>query len=159
MCKVPPFDSNVHTYSVTCPVNRSEPAPTKTTGEEMSSFHLRIAPGRDFAPVSRRTGNAPAVPVGGVQHIGWWHVPRRCWQYERRPMKVTVRLPSTFAGLAAWSPDRPSQSYAHRPGERCSRFVPQGTNSAASSFSVVVQIQGRECNGDHCISPLWARAS
>lgn len=73
-----PFDNNVHIYSVICPANRSEPALTKTAGEEMSSFHLhhRIAPhrtGKDLARArgpspSRGTGNAPAVPVGGAQH-------------------------------------------------------------------------------------------
>lgn len=113
-------------YNVTCSANRSEPAPMKTAGEEISSFHLHHSrQGSCMCPASRRTGNALAGSGWWGPAIGWWHVPRRCWQYERRPMKVTVRLPSTFAELAARSPDRSSQSYARRPGERCSRFVPQ----------------------------------
>jgi len=76
-------------------------------------------------PASRRTGNARPRFRLVESNIGWWHVPRRCWRCERRPMKVTVRFSSTFAELAVRSPNRSSQSYAHRPGERYSRLVPQ----------------------------------
>lgn len=94
----------------------------ETTGEEMSSFHLHhcIGPGILHGPGIEGLETRPRFRLVG-SNIDWWHVPRRCWQYERRPMKVTVRLPSTFAELAARSPDRPSQSYVHRPGERCAR--------------------------------------
>lgn len=81
---------------------------------------------RDLARARHREGleTRPRFRLVG-SNIGWWYVPRRCWQYERRPMKVTVRLPSTFVGLAARTSDRPSQSYAYRSGERCSRLVSQ----------------------------------
>lgn len=126
-----------------------------TVSEEMSSFHLHchiIPEGFALGPpilASRRTGNA--VPVGGTQH-------RLAMLPHEGVSSNMGDDPHESNSALVVHLRQANQSYALRPEERCLRdsFANNCYKSAAlSSFSVIVQIQGHECNGDRIVLSLW----
>lgn len=119
----------------------------------MSSFHLHTIPeGFALGPpilASRRTGNA--VPVGGIQH-------RLAMLPHEGVSSNMGDDPHKSNSALVVHLRQANQSYALRPEERCSRdsFANNCYKSVASSFSfsVIVQIQGHECNGDRIVLSL-----